>query len=486
MPIASGLDFGTTTISAVAIDEHGMMLACATTPNDARVDGLPAGFAEQSPNRLFEIANESLHAVSSQLGARVAEVCTLGVTGQMHGILLVDDAGIPLSNLINWQDKRVLQSEGDVRVFDALVADVSNADQSPTGCRLSPGYGAITLAAVVRSGKLPQNFSRCCTVMDWFASRIVDVEIPKSQQLPIVTDRSNAASLGIFNFETDTWDPGLLRKLNLDETWLPEVRDSGSVAGELAMEFAANAGLPAGVSVCVPIGDHQAAVLGSGGGKPGGLHVNLGTGGQISWATDHFHRQQQLDTRYLPGNQFMFVGAGQVGGNAYAWVAETAQSWLKDFGFDVPLDAIYQKMNATIDDEPDKRDQLVCEPFFHGTRLHPDIRGSFGNVSGANFRLPNIAEAVVDGIVTALFQFYSNASGARKPQRIIATGNAIRRIPRLPQKLADVFQTDVYSPQHDEQAAFGTAMLAGCTKGLWESIEQASQIIQFEHFASPG
>ncbi len=121
MPIALGLDLGTTSISAVAVGEDGGLVAKTTKVHHADLKSLPTGHAEQSPAVILDAAIDALRDVGSKL--REPPSC-LGITGQMHGVVLIDEALQPLTNLITWQDKRSLELSAHGR---SLARRVSRA-----------------------------------------------------------------------------------------------------------------------------------------------------------------------------------------------------------------------------------------------------------------------------------------------------------------------------------------------------------------------
>src|SRR5579872_4299769 len=112
MALALALDLGTTSIAAVAVADDGRLVAHVQLPNDAAVAGLAPGHAEQNPRRVREVASDVLQRLAASLTE--TPVC-LGITGQMHGGLVVDAAGTPLTNLITWQDRRANLADPDGR-----------------------------------------------------------------------------------------------------------------------------------------------------------------------------------------------------------------------------------------------------------------------------------------------------------------------------------------------------------------------------------
>ena len=134
-----GIDIGTTSVSVVAIDADGRLVSSATLTHGAAVSDLPVGHAEQAPALLWQTTQDALRQVMDNVGDR--EVTAIGVTGQMHSTLLLNENGQPCSNVITWQDKRAVVHERDGdSLFASLLSRVSPEAMSSTGCRLAPGY----------------------------------------------------------------------------------------------------------------------------------------------------------------------------------------------------------------------------------------------------------------------------------------------------------------------------------------------------------
>ena len=474
---ALGLDIGTTSVSAVAVRTDGSLAGRVTKNHAAAVPNLPAGHAEQSPRVLFETAL----AVLQELAAGLDDVpACLGLTGQMHGLLLADADLRPLTNLITWQDKRPLEPAGDGRTWlDEFLALCPADEVARTGCTPSAGYLGVTLFALTRQGLLPASAAHALIFADWAAALLTGS--------PPRTDRTNAASTGLYDLEHDEYS-SLVGRTGLNRGLLPPVAAAGEPLGGLTEEYAAKTGLPAGLPVGVALGDHQAAVLGS---VPAGedwWHVNIGTGGQISLPVGSFVRTPGSDTRFLTEGRYLLVGAGFAGGDALAWVRRTVAAWLEPFGVTVPDDDLFATLLRLAEAVPPGCDGLGCEPYFAGTRREPERRGAFHGVAANNFTPGHLLRAVAEGIATAFARFATEqmpAAGPRAAAKIVATGNAIRRNPVLAASLARAFGLPVFVPEHPEEAAFGAALVAGSRLGVWPDLVTASAAIRLMPAARP-
>lgn len=469
MPIATAIDLGTTSTAAVAIDETGQVVHMVRQAHGADVSGLSAGHAEQSPEHHWECAIRVLRELTRDLNDE--PVC-LGLTGQMHSVLLLNGNRRPLGNLITWQDRRANEksADGEATNLENLLARCNDASQADTGCRLSPGYAAVTLFSLRQRGLLPTTTLQVSLLADWVAAELTDG--------PVVTERSNAASTGVYDLRHDRWSRELIAAGELEADWFPEVVDCRTPVGRLSNSAAAATGLPEGLPVIVPIGDNQASVLGSVPQGDPAIQITIGTGGQINWPVETFVRCHGLDTRPLPPDRMMLVGAGMVGGDAYACVNRTVHSWLQAFGFKRSDEEIYERLNELANDIDRGADGLTCQPFFRGTRREPLRRAQFDGVEVDNFSPGHVARAVLEGIATSLHQVWLDAGDHRPAvSRIIGCGNGLEQNPLLMKILREQFELPVFVPQHGEAAARGAAMLAGVSVGLWPDLACAGELL---------
>src|SRR5690242_446432 len=151
MPIVLGADLGTTKLTALALDTTGgVILARATAANTADITS-PAdkarGRSEWDVRAIAGLACACLRTVAGQLGDRRRELAGIGITGQQHGVVLLDDQLTPLTPLINWQDRRGEEPHpvGTQTFVQRAVELTGKEAPSRAGCRLAAGYLAVTL-----------------------------------------------------------------------------------------------------------------------------------------------------------------------------------------------------------------------------------------------------------------------------------------------------------------------------------------------------
>jgi len=474
-----GLDMGTTSISAVAVDDSGHVVHAVTKSHYASVAGLSSEYAEQDSAKILRTAIEALAELQQNIAGH--QVRGLALTGQMHSTVLLNAGCQVLGNVITWQDRRSLAVSSSGTLLSELQQRATENAMLSTGCRMSAGYLGTTLFAMRRLQQLPNDVAHVSFVADWIGSCLTGQEP--------VTERSHAASSGLFDLMSDAWSEALVHAAEIPAAWLPAVRDSGTIIGTMTPAMANATGLSAGLPVLNAIGDNQASVLSALPDQPGSVLINIGTGGQIVWRVPEFTRQLPMDTRILPGNpkrdggrshpQFMIVGAGLCGGDAIAWVNRTVRQWLQVFGVTLSEQAVWERVQSLADQQHNSS-ELVCEPFFRGTRYEPDRRGILSGIDPDNLTPANLLISVLDGIAQSMHHVWiTSATSQKHPlQRVAMSGNAVKRNPLLVESVRRRFGVPVEVAVHSEEAATGAAILAGVSLGIWNSIEDARHAIQ--------
>lgn len=422
-----GLDIGTTTLSAVALDENTRLpLRRLTQPNDSFLPGRPWEKI-QDPRRILTRAMEMLDELS-----RAGEVRAIGLTGQMHGVLYTDAAGQAVSPLYTWQDARGNLPGPDGRRFaDAL--------SEKTGCPLASGYGAVTHAWLHENNALPETAVQMCTIHAWLGMQLTGRALP-------LLHASDAASLGLYDMRSGAFDRRAIQSLAPE--FFPAVCKSAALLGHT----------PGGVPVITAVGDNQASYLGAVTGDDLTVLVNIGTGSQVSLPTDRYIRCPGCETRPLDGEQCLLVGAPLCGGRAYALLEKFLRQCAALSG--AQPDSLYEAMNALAMTAPDH--PLTVETAFCGTRAQPDLRGSIMNLSEDNFTPAHLIHGTLTGLSRELHDFYRQMTAATGTQavRLTASGNAVRRNPALRNILADMFSLPLTLSACEEEAASGAALLA--------------------------
>jgi len=484
--VVLSLDIGTSNLCALALSCDSLQpVAICSQENDTEIANLSAGYHEQDPQRIRDLclcliqkllSEKNVHPVrgpkgKGSNGVHENEVVGIGITGQMHGVLLVnpvrnsrDGANIsngvnsdlePQSNLITWRDQRTLAGDkpGYIdKAVEALGADM----QQRTGCRLHAGYGGATLYWLSKNNKLPES-AVALTIADYVAGYLTGV---------IATEATHAASWGIFNLQENMWDTEAVDKLGITMDMLPEVHSTERPLGTIQPALAKQLGLGNNVQVYSPVGDNQAGIIGAAGFAGNAAVLNLGTGGQISIPQNEYKFVETFETRPMPFGGFILVGASLCGGWSYACLQKFIQATVREFAAaELSDEEIYKRMNAIAAETEEGASGITVNTRFSGTRLEPNLRGSISGIGVDNLTVANLARGFVEGMVRELADMAS-AAGVKDFTRIIASGNAVRRNPVVSEVIESIFGLPCYISTNREAAALGAAYAAAIGLGL--------------------
>ena len=486
-----GVDVGTTKIAALVLDaESGSQIATHEVFNDSEItsEGDRAlGRHESDAERVTALTFECIRGVLQK--AAVSEIGGVGVSGQMHGMVLVRQ-GRADSPLIGWQDQRCeeVMPGRDVNYIGRMFQLGGVGGFARTGCPPATGYLGATLFWLtehhdhrVSEGHAPG--VKACFMPDYVVMRLTDGE-------PI-TDPTNAGASGVFDVALRQWNWTLIKRLGIDPDLFPQVVTGGPIAGHVSAEAAEATGLPAGTPVRVACGDNQASFAGGVAEPEESVFVNIGTGAQISVWVPRYIGAETIDTRPYFGKGHLLVGAPLCGGFSYAllrdFIREVGERFFGAKGDD-ESEELYEQMTELAATIPSGADDLRCEPLFAGTRLNPNRRASMEGMTAANFTPGHFARAILEGVVQQLLNYYADMqeSGVEPRRMLIGSGNGIRKNPLLPRIVAEMFGMPLRIPESAEEAAFGAALLAAVAVGQFTNMAEARHWIRYGPEIGPG
>jgi len=452
---AIGLDIGTTSVSALVLDtSSGEVLRSISVLNDSSIKGKPYE-SLQDANRILDIATDML----DKLMIPYKDIKAIGITGQMHGILYVDCNGNAISPLYTWQDGRGSQHLSNGKEYTEALKEL-------TGCSsIASGYGIVTHFSNMKMGVVPENATTVCTIGDFVAMRIAGKTAP-------LIHPSNAASFGLYNIDKSGFDDQMLSSAGIDAAFLPAVTRGLAIVGETKSS----------IPVAVSIGDNQASFLGSVQDIRNSILINIGTGGQISVASDvPLLSSPLIETRPLLGdNSFILVGAAICVGSSYAILEQFFQSFLGEFelnGFDV-----YKKMESLAYHYLENRNEpLYVSTLFRGTRQNASLRGSIKGINADNLTPMHLVGGFLEGMAQELLDLLHcmDIRNDRIFTKLIGAGNGIRKNRPLQIIMERCFGAQLLIPEYSEEAAYGAALYALTTVGVFNNIKQAQKLIKY-------
>ncbi len=444
-----GIDIGTTSVCALTIDsESGKTAESITLPNNSFIDTDKSYEKIQNPETIIDTVKEAV------LSLDTSDVVCVGVTGQMHGILYLDENNKPVSPLYIWQDGRGNEIYKDGKTYARYLTEL-------TGIKASSGFGLTTHFYNLKNNLVPKSAVKLSTIHDYLVGVLTN-------SAP-VTHSSDGASLGFFDLKNLCFDSEALKKAEIDENFLPPVIKNTSLAGKTDCDF-----LKKNIPVSVAIGDNQASFLGSVK-NPASILVNVGTGSQVSFITRKPAAPDCGEIRPLTDGDYIFVGSSLCGGRAYQILKNFFKECADFLGGN--SDDLYEKMNKlseNIDTLPDPLN-INCE--FCGTRSNPEKRGFIENLSDTNFTPTHFICGVLTGVADELFGMYKEAENllSFKPEFLTGSGNGIRKSPVWRKIFENKFSLPLNLPSHTEEAATGACVFSAAASSLFKDIKSAQE-----------
>ena len=462
-----GIDVSTTATKALLIDERGRVAGIGSAEYDYVV---PAPlWSEQDPGLWWTAAQVAIRAALVNAGIAGRDVGAVGLAGQMHGAVLLDDGDQPLRPAILWNDQRTAAECDEIRrrVGRRRLIEV-------TGNDALTGFTAPKLVWV--RNQEPDVWRRIAHVLlpkDFVRHRLTGDH---------AVDRADGAGTLLFDLAGRDWSAEVLTALDIDPGWLPRTAEGPEVTGVVSGRAAEATGLAPGTPVVAGGGDQAATAVGVGAVDPGIVALSLGTSGVIFAATDRPLFEPE-------GRVHAFCHAVPDRWHLMSVMLSAAGSlrWFRDaLAPGLPYSAL--------DDEASEiapgSEGLVFLPYLTGERSpHPDplARGAFVGLTVTHDRR-HLARAVLEGVAYGLRDGLDQmvATGIETPTRIRASGGGVAS-PVWRQILADVLGAEIATVSTSEGAAFGAGLLAAVGSGWFGSVAQATQwAVEVNVVAEPG
>jgi xylulokinase len=467
MGVVLGIDVSTTATKAVVLDPSGAVLAIGASAYG--FDQPHPLWSEQDPHLWWTGAIEAIGAAMAAGGFSADDVEGVGLTGQMHGLVLLDAAGDVLRPAILWNDQRTAAE------CDAIRAAVGPQRLVEiTGNDALTGFTAPKLAWV-----------RAHEPEIW--ARVAHVLLPKDYVRFRLTggyalDKADGSGTQLFDLAARDWSPVMLEALGIDPAWMPPTHEGPAVTGAVSAMGSDATGLRAGTPVMAGGGDQAANAVGVGAVVPGRVALSLGTSGVVFATTDSplFEPAGRVHAfcHAVPGRWHMMSVMLSAAGSL---------RWFRDaVAPGVPFGELVDEASRA----PAGGDGLLFLPYLSGERSpHPDplARGAFVGLTLAHDRR-HLARAVLEGVAFGLRDGLDlmTAAGMPAPAHIRASGggtaSALWR-----QILADVLQAEIATVSTTEGAAFGGGLLAAVGAGWFPTVEAAAEaVVVATPAAAPG
>ena len=448
-----GIDVGTSGTKSVLFDTKGKEIASCTV--EYPLYQPKNGWAEQDPHDWWNAVCETLRYLTER--ATEGEICGLGISGQMHGLVMLDENNEIIRNSIIWCDGRTTEECREIEEIighDRLMEITCNPALE--------GFTAGKIRWVQKNE--PESYARCRHILlpkDYIRFMLTG---------EYATEVSDASGMQLLDIRERCWSREVCDKLGIDMSLLAKVYESPEVTGYITKEASALTGLKEGVVVAGGAGDNAAAAIGAGVCKSGKAFTTIGTSGVVFAHTDKpvFDKNGRIHTFCcaVPG-KWHVMGVTQAAGLSLNW-----------FRGNLARDISYKELDMQSAEIKIGSDKLIYLPYLMGERtpiLDVNSRGVIFGLSAMHTRA-HMARAVMEGVSYSLYSCVELLSelGIDVSDMVACGGGGNSKLWK--KILADVYGIDVKTLVSQECAALGVAILGGVAAGVFESVEAGCEI----------
>jgi xylulokinase len=457
-----GIDLGTSGTKTVLFDQNGAVAASATV--EYPLYQPKNGWAEQEPSDWWQAAAATIRRVIDESGVAPEAIKGVGLSGQMHGLVMLDEAGEPLRRSIIWCDGRTSRECAEITALvgrERLIEITANPALT--------GFTAGKILWVRRHE--PELYAKCRHIL-----------LPKDYiryQLTgeFATEVSDASGMNLLDVPNRCWSREILEKLEIDDALLARMYESCEVTGQITPRAAALTGLAAGTPVVGGAGDNAAAAVGTGVVEVGKAFTTIGTSGVVFAHSDRV-------TIDLQGRVHTFCSAvpGAWTVMSCTLAAGLSLKWLRDHFFTEEMKTAegmgvdpYFLMDQQAGRVPIGANRLIFLPYLMGERsplLDENSRGVFFGLSAIHTKY-DLLRAVMEGVTYSQRQCLDvlRGMGVVSTEMLACGGGGSSPLWR--QMLADVYGCPVKTVASKEGPALGAAILAGVGAGLYPNVQEA-------------
>ncbi len=451
-----GIDVGTGGTRALLVNEMGRVLASATAPHDEITMQQPL-WAEQEPANWWSAAVIAIRAVLAESAAESdidpGEIRGIGLSGQMHGLVLLDSAGEVIRPSLIWCDQR---SQPQVDFINGKVGL-----EKVLQWTANPVLTGFTLPKLlwVRDHE-PHNFERARHMLlpkDYLRYRLTG---------EFASEVSDASGTALFNVVDRRWSHEFVDALALDRALLPEVYESTAISGRLSAAAAQATGLKAGTPVAGGGGDQAASAVGNGIVAPGVVSCTLGTSGVVFAHMEQVAYDQagRVHTfcHAVPG-KWHVMGVTQGAGLSLQWFRNQLAPGLA-----------YSDLTREAAATPAGAQGLYWLPYLMGERtphLDAQARGGWIGLTARHTR-GDLVRAVVEGVCYSQLDCLEIVESLGVPVASVRASGGGATSPFWRQTLADVLNRKVVTLETQEGSAYGAALIAMAGTGAYGSVEE--------------
>lgn len=462
MAFLIGIDIGTSGTKTLLIDETGHVVAGAGAEYPLHTPR--PNWAEQNPSDWWNATVDTIRSVLAKSGVAASDIKGIGLSGQMHGSVFLDDAHQVIRPALLWCDQRTAAQckwIAEAVGVEDLVAETCN-----------PVLTGFTAPKIIwLRDEEPANFERLRKVLlpkDYIRFMLTG---------EFATEVSDASGTALLNVRERRWSSVVLDRIGLPNDMLPSVFESQEISGRITPEVAALTGLAEGTPVVGGGGDQAAGAVGNGIVEQGIVSSTTGTSGVVFAHLDEPFMDPELRTHTfchaVPG-KWHVMGVMLSAGGSLRWLRDALCSDERAVAALTGRDP-YEYMTDAAAQAPVGSEGLIFLPYLTGERTpypNPNAKGVFFGLHLRHDKR-HLARAVLEGVAFGLRDSFEiiEAMGVRIEQVRASGGGA--RSPLWRQIQADVTGRPHCTINVDEGPAYGVALLAGVGAGIWSSVPEA-------------
>jgi xylulokinase len=457
-----GIDVGTGGTRALIIDEGGRVISSATEEHRA-FSSPQIGWAEQDPSDWWRACCIVVPKVLAQGDLRGDQISCVGLSGQMHGAVLLDEQDRIVRPALIWCDVRTEKQGRE------LTAQIGADRLIQLTCNPALANFTLTKCLWVRENE-PAHWSKVRSLM--LPKDYVRFELTGER----ATDVADASGTLLLDVVHRRWSTEMLDLVQMNQSFLPTLYESPEICGRISAAGAAATGLQVGTPVVAGAGDQAAGSVGIGVVSPGTVSATIGTSGVVLAATDApaLDPGGRLHTfcHAVPG-RWMVMGVTQAAGLSLRWFRDQF-----GVGADNRTES-YERLAIEAARAIPGCDGLLWAPYLMGERtpyLDPSARGMLFGLTASHTRA-HVIRAILEGVAFSLRDTFTIFREIKVPVRTIRLGGGGARSALWRQIQADVYGQRVETVEAEEGAAYGAAILAGVGAKAWASVDAACHAV---------
>lgn len=457
-----GIDIGTSGTKTALYSEDGKCAAAAvcgyplSTPQN--------GWAEQDPGYWWGAVVEGIKQVLAQSGVKSSDICGIGLSGQMHGLVMLDAENKVIRPSIIWCDQRTEKEVIEIteKVGAGRLIEIT----------ANPAITGFTAAKImwVKNNE-PRNYERCRHILlpkDYIRFMLTG---------EYATEVSDASGMQLLDIPKRCWSDEVLQKLDIDKSLLAKVYESPEITGRVTKQAAELTGLAEGTPVVGGAGDNAAAAVGTGVVENGRAFTTIGSSGVVFAHTDNISidKKGRVHTFCcaVPGCWHV-MGVTQSAGLSLKWFAEnfckSEIETAKNMGVDT-----YYLTDKEAELSPIGANRLLFLPYLNGERtphLDPNCRGTFVGLSPMH-KKRDMIRAIMEGVSYSLRDCVEVMREMNVDVSDMMACGGGGTSPLWRQMLADLYGCPVKTASTQEGPALGVALLAAVGTGIYGSVPEA-------------